>query len=148
MQGRRTAQKVVNQCIHCRKARAEVCQQVMGDLPLERSRPAAPFKYTLVDLFGPYQVKDDIKRRVSMKVWGVIFCCMASRAIHIDLVNSMSTESFLMAYQRFTAIRGHPLKVWADPGTNFIGARSRGICTPSWRAKMERAWRSTQRQMG
>lgn len=68
-------------------------------------------------------MKDDIKRRVSMKVWGIIFCCMASRALHIDLVSSMSTDSFLIAYQRFTAIRGHP-KVWSDPRTNFIGARS------------------------
>ncbi|KAJ7999295.1 hypothetical protein DPEC_G00213940 [Dallia pectoralis] len=124
IQGRRLAQKVVNKCIHCRKARAQVCQQVMGDLPVERSRPAAPFQFTSVDLFGPYLVKDDIKRRVSMKVWGVVFCCMASRALYLDLVSSMSTESFLMTYQRFVAIRGHPLKVWSDPGTTFIGARS------------------------
>ncbi|KAL2085037.1 hypothetical protein ACEWY4_020555 [Coilia grayii] len=119
IQGRRLAQKVVNQCIHCRKARAQVCQQVMGDLPVERSRPAAPFQFTSVDLFGPYLVRDDVKRRVSMKVWGVIFSCMASWALHVDLATSMSTESFLMTYQRFTAIRGHPLKVWSDPGTNF-----------------------------
>ncbi|KAK5862062.1 hypothetical protein PBY51_017494 [Eleginops maclovinus] len=124
IQGRRLAQKVVNQCIHCRKARAQVCQQVMGDLPVERSRPAAPFQFISVDLFGPYLVRDDIKKRVSMKVWGVVFCCMASRALHIDLASSLSTESFLMAYQRFAAIRGHPLKVWSDPGTNFVGARS------------------------
>lgn len=123
VKGRRLAQKVVNQCIHCRKVRARVCRQVMGDLPVERSRPAAPFQFMSVDVFGPYLVKDDVKRRVSMKVWGVIFCCMASRALHIDLVSSMSTESFLMAYQRFTAIRGHPLKIWSDPGTNFIGAK-------------------------
>ena len=124
VQGRRLAQKVVNRCILCKKARARVCQQVMGDLPVERSRPAAPFQFTSVDLFGPYLVRDDVKRRVSMKVWGVIFCCMASRALYVDLASSMSTESFLMTYQRFTAIRGHPLKVWSDPGTNFIGARS------------------------
>lgn len=124
VQGRRLAQKVVNECILCKKARARVCQQVMGDLPVERSRPAAPFQFTSVDLFGPYLVRDDVKRRVSMKVWGVIFCCMASRALHVELATSMSTESFLMTYQRFTAIRGHPLKVWSDPGTNFIGARS------------------------
>ena len=124
IQGRRLVQKVVNQCIHCRKARAQVCQQVMGDLPVEMSRPAAPFQFVSIDLFGPYLVRDDIKRRVSMKVWGVIFCYMASRALHIDLASSMSTESFLMAYQRFVAIRGHPLKVWSDPGTNFVGARS------------------------
>lgn len=124
VQGRRLAQKVVNQCILCRKVRARVCQQVMGDLPQERSRPAAPFQFTSVDLFGPYLVRDDVKRRVSLKVWGVIFCCMASRALYVDLASSMSTESFLLTYQRFTAIRGHPLKVWSDPGTNFIGARS------------------------
>lgn len=43
VQGRRLAQKAVNQCVHCKKAKAQVCQQVMGDLLVERSRPAASF---------------------------------------------------------------------------------------------------------
>ncbi|TKS65757.1 hypothetical protein D9C73_028022 [Collichthys lucidus] len=123
IRGSRIAQKVVDKCIVCKKARARTCQQVMGDLPEERTRPAAPFEFTAVDLFGPYQVRDDIKKRVTMKVWGVVFCCMSSRAIHAELANTLSTESFLLAYQRFTALRGHPLKVWSDPGTNFVGAR-------------------------
>ncbi|RXN14669.1 gag-pol fusion poly [Labeo rohita] len=123
IKGRKIAQKVVDSCIICKKVRARRCQQVMGNLPPERTRPAAPFEFTAVDLFGPYQVRDDVKKRVTMKVWGVVFCCMASRAIHTELVNTMSTESFLMAYQRFTAIRGHPKKIWSDPGTNFIGTK-------------------------
>lgn len=90
---------------------------MMGDLPPERMEPAAPFEFTAVDLFGPYQVKDDVKKRVTLKVWGAVFCCMASRAIYVELVNSASTEGFLMAYLRFTAMRGHPGKVWSDPGT-------------------------------
>lgn len=48
---------------------------------------------------------------------------MASRAVHTELANTMSTESFLMAYQRFTAFRGHPTKSWSDPGTNFVRAK-------------------------
>lgn len=64
----------------CRKTRAKRCQQVMGDLPQERTRPSAPFEFTAVDLFGPYPVKYDVKRTVTMKVWGVMFCCMDSRA--------------------------------------------------------------------
>lgn len=123
IKGRRIAQKVVDSCMACRKLKAKKCQQLMGDLPPERTEPAAPFEFTSVDLFGPYHVKDDVKRRVAIKVWGVVFCCMASRAIHTELVNTMSTEGFLMAYQRFTAIRGHPRKLWSDPGTNFIGAK-------------------------
>ncbi|KAL3973670.1 mitochondrial-processing peptidase subunit beta [Sarotherodon galilaeus] len=86
-----------------KQTKAQSCQQIMGDLPPERTQPALPFEFTTVDLFGPYQVKDDVKKRVMIKVWGVVFCCMASRAIHTELVNSLSTEGFLMAYQRFTA---------------------------------------------
>lgn len=48
---------------------------------------------------------------------------MVSRAVHAELVNAMSTEAFLLAYHRFTAIRGHPKKIWSDPGTNFVGAK-------------------------
>jgi len=123
IKGRIIARKVIENCMVCKKARVRRCQQVMGDLPQERTRPASPFEFTAVDLFGPYQVKDDVRKRVKMKVWGVVFCCMVSRAIHTELANSMSTESFLMAYQRFTAIRGHPKKLWSDPGTNFVGAK-------------------------
>ena len=123
IRGRIIAQKVVDKCVVCKKAKARACQQIMGDLPEERSSPSAPFQFTSVDLFGPYQVKDEVKRRVSMKVWGVLFCCMSSRAIHVELANTLSTESFLLAYQRFTSVRGHPRKIWSDPGTNFIGAK-------------------------
>ncbi len=88
IKGRRIAQKVVDSCIQCRKNKAKKCQQVMGDLPPERTQPAAPFEFTTVDLFGPYHVKDDVKKRASLKVWGVVFCCMSSRAIHAELVNT------------------------------------------------------------
>ena len=123
IKGRRIAQRVVDHCVICKKAKAKKCQQIMSDLPPERTEPAAPFEFTTVDLFGPYHVGDDVKKRVKLKVWGVVFCCMASRAIHTELVNSLSSEGFLMAYQKFTAIRGHPRKIWSDPGTNFIGAK-------------------------
>lgn len=66
VKGRRIAQKVVENCMHCRKAKAKRCHQIMGDLPPERTEPSAPFEYTTVDLFGPYQVKDDVKKRVSL----------------------------------------------------------------------------------
>lgn len=120
IKGRRISQKVIENYMVCKKARARRCQQVMGELPPERTRPAAPFEFTAVDLFGPYQVKDDVRKRVTVKVWGIVFCCMASRAVHTEMANTMSTKSFLMAYQRFTAIRGHPRKIWSDPGTNFV----------------------------
>lgn len=83
-------------------------------MPLERTGPAAPFEFTAMDLFGPYEVKDEVKKRTRLKVWGIVFCCMASRAIHTEVVSDMSSEGFLLAYQRFTSLRGHPRKLWSD----------------------------------
>lgn len=123
IRGRRLAKKVVDSCVICRKARVTKCQQIMGDLPLERTQPARPFEFTTVDLFGLCEVKDTVRKRVRLKVWGVVFCCMASRAIHSDVVGDQSAEGFLLAYQRFTALRGHPRKLWSDPGKNFVGAK-------------------------
>lgn len=62
IRGRIIAQKVVDKCIICKKAKVRTCKQIMGDLPKERSTPAAPFEFTSVDLFGPYHVKDDVKK--------------------------------------------------------------------------------------
>ena len=123
MQGRRAVKKVLNNCVTCRKKRAKMCQQVMSDLPQERTQRASPFEYTTLDLFGPFEMKDSVKRRTSKKVWGIVFCCMASRAVHADLTDDQSTESFLQAYSRFVALRGHPRQLWSDRGTNFIGAK-------------------------
>ncbi|XP_032410348.1 uncharacterized protein LOC116714123 isoform X3 [Xiphophorus hellerii] len=123
VRGRRLAKKVVDNCVTCRKIRAKRCEQIMGDLPPERTLPARPFEFTTIDLFGPYEVRDEARKRVKLKVWGIIFCCMSSRAIHTDLVSDQSSEGFLLAYQRFTALRGHPRKLWSDGGKNFIGAK-------------------------
>ncbi|XP_067223126.1 uncharacterized protein [Chanodichthys erythropterus] len=124
IEGRRIVKKIINDCVTCKKQRAKLCQQVMSDLPHERTSRANPFEYTTLDLFGPFEVRDAVKKRTKKKVWGVVYCCMASRAIHADLVDDLSAESFLQAYSRFTALRGHPRKLWSDRGTNFIGAKS------------------------
>ena len=123
VQGRRTVKRVINECITCKKQRARLCQQVMSDLPNERTKRAHPFEYTTLDLFGPFEVRDSVKKRTKKKVWGVVYCCMASRAVHADLVDDLSSESFLQAFSRFTALRGHPRKLWSDRGTNFVGAK-------------------------
>ncbi|KAI2661983.1 ORF V: Enzymatic polyprotein [Labeo rohita] len=55
------------------------------------------------------------------KRWGVLFKCLTTRAVHLDLLPSLSTDSFLMALRRFIARRGTPAQLWSDQGTNFRG---------------------------
>lgn len=57
------AKKIVDSYVVCRKNNAKQCQQIMADLPLERTGPAAQFEFTTMDLFGPYEVKDEVEKR-------------------------------------------------------------------------------------
>ena len=92
----------------------------MADLPAARLRlQKPPYWSTGVDCFGPYAVK--IGRRQE-KRWGVIFKCLTTRCVHLDLLCSMDTDSFLLALRRFVARRGKPFEILCDRGTNFQGA--------------------------
>lgn len=59
--------------------------------------------------------------RRTEKHWGIVFECLTTRAVHLDLLPSLSTDSFLMALRRFIARRGTPAQLWSDQGTNFRG---------------------------
>ncbi|GFY78674.1 integrase catalytic domain-containing protein [Trichonephila inaurata madagascariensis] len=62
--------------------------------------------------------------RNSSKVWIVLFTCDVYPAVHLELVASLSTDSFLMAFRRFMARRGRSRTVYLDNGTNFSGSNN------------------------
>ena len=78
------------------------------------SKPA--FWSTGMDCFGPFTVK--VGRR-SEKRWGILFKCLTTRCIHIELLDSMDADTFLMAFRRFVSRRGKPFELLSDCGTNF-----------------------------
>lgn len=91
----------------------------MADLPTERVEASAPFTYCGLDCFGPFLVKDG---RKEMKRYGLIVTCLASRAIHIDTLDDMSTDAFINGLRNVIAIRGNIRLIRCDRGTNFVGA--------------------------
>lgn len=91
----------------------------MADFPHPRLRLYQPAFYsTGIDCFGPIQVK--VGRRTE-KRWGLLFKCLTTRAIHIEVLSSINTDSFLMALRRFISHRGKPAEILCDQGTNFRG---------------------------
>jgi transposase InsO family protein len=56
------------------------------------------------------------------KRWGVIFTCFSTRAVHIELAASISTDSTILAIRKMAARRGLPYQIHTDNGTNFRGA--------------------------
>ncbi|GFT56980.1 integrase catalytic domain-containing protein [Trichonephila clavipes] len=69
-----------------------------------------------IDLAGPLFLKD------GRKVWITLFTCAVYRAIHLELVNSLTSDAFLLALRCFIARRGRPRTIYCDNGTNFRGA--------------------------
>ena len=47
---------------------------------------------------------------------------MASRAIHLELAQSLETDNFIMVLRRFLNIRGDVKQLRSDNGSNFVGA--------------------------
>ena len=45
-----------------------------------------------------------------------------TKAVHIEVVTTLSTEEFLTALRRFIARQGKPRAICSDNGTNFQGA--------------------------
>lgn len=46
---------------------------------------------------------------------------MTTRAVYLNLLSGIDTDSFLMAFRRFSARRGKPFELLLDQGTNFWG---------------------------
>ncbi|XP_071941177.1 uncharacterized protein [Antedon mediterranea] len=109
----------LRKCVTCGRSRGQLGAQKMADLPIDRLSESPPFTYCGVDLFGPFIIKE---RRSRVKRYGVLFTCMASRAIHLESVNSLETNSFINALRRFLSIRGPVYQMRSDQGTNFVGA--------------------------
>ncbi len=106
-------------CMECQKWRAQPKIPMMADLPPARLRLyKPPFYSTGMDCFGPFTVK--IGRRTE-KRWGIVFKCMTTRCLHLDLLESLDTDAFLMSLRRFIARRGKPFELFSDNGTNFTG---------------------------
>ena len=121
---RRLVSSLISQCVKCRKLRGNYCCQKMADLPADRLEPGPPFSNVGVDAFGPWKI---VSRRTrggiaNSKRWGIIFTCLVTRAVHIEVVDSMSSSAFINALRRFIAIRGKVNIFRSDRGTNLVGA--------------------------
>ena len=118
VRGRPLVKRIIRKCVTCRKLYGKPCTQVMANLPPERiASGKGPFVYVGCDVFGPYVVKN---YRSEIKRYGCVFTCLVTRAVHIEKLNSLDTNSFVNAIRRFIARRGYPEKIFSDNGTNFV----------------------------
>ncbi|XP_067041082.1 uncharacterized protein [Acropora muricata] len=94
-------------CVTCRKMAHKAEMQLMADLPVLRLAPQTPpFRYTACDYFGPFSVK--VGRNKRAQHYGVIFTCLNTRAVHLEMAVDLTTMEFIQVLRRFFSIRGYP----------------------------------------
>ncbi|KAH7714722.1 Pao retrotransposon peptidase family protein [Aphelenchoides avenae] len=147
VKGRRNISTIIRKnCVGCRIAHGPAFRiPEYAKLPAERLRECRPFAHIGLDLFGPFQVrmgsapapepeaepmrprrgpKSQRHRQAQpsnlQKVWGVIFTCMATRAVHLEVVHSQSAEHLLQAFDMFMSRRGMPKSVTSDNAPSIM----------------------------
>lgn len=53
-----------------------------------------------------------------------IFVCFATKACHLEVVDSLTSKAFISTLERFFARRGFASNIYSDNGTNFVGANN------------------------
>lgn len=122
IRGRRLAKSVKFDCFKCRLRHKKLEEQLIAPLPSSRLPPAPVFYSTAVDLFGPIAIKDTVKGRCKRNGWGVLFCCTVTSAIHLEVSEDYSCDSFLLCLKRFMNLRGTPSRIQSDPGSQLVAA--------------------------
>ena len=135
---RRAAKRVKKTCVACQKQDAAALNAPVAPLPALRASKAPPFSVTGVDFCGP------LFCLTRQKVYVCLFTCAVTRAVHLELVDSMSLADFMLAFRRFCARRGAPTTMYSDNACTFRSAAASllaefGPVSPEWKFIAPRA---------
>ncbi|XP_067214199.1 uncharacterized protein [Linepithema humile] len=119
---RSAIRSVLRKCVTCFRRQPISPTQLMGNLPAERITPSRPFSNVGVDYAGPYTIK--ISRNKTSKAYLCLSICLATKAVHFEIVSDLTTAGFLNALKRFISRRGRCKTIISDNGTNFVGANN------------------------
>lgn len=113
---------LIKNCVTCNKVNSHHYQKpIPPPLPKWRVNAQLPAFYsTGCDYTGAVLVKNEDGS--TRKVYICLFTCSTSRACHLEIVQNLTPEQFLMCFRRFSARRSTPKKVISDNATYFLAA--------------------------
>ncbi|XP_055938027.1 uncharacterized protein LOC129968199 [Argiope bruennichi] len=118
IRAKRLVKPVLSECVICKRYKAKHLEVPFAPLPKDRVTQTKVFEVTGVDYAGPLYLKS------KGKAWIVLFTCAVYRAVHFELVRSLTTDTFIQALRRFIARRGRISVLYSDNGTNFVGTNN------------------------
>ncbi|KHJ92975.1 integrase core domain protein [Oesophagostomum dentatum] len=106
--------KFLKNCTICKKYQGlPFGAPTMPPLPKDRVHATRPFENVGCDFMGPFT------SNILEKMYVCLYTCLATRAVHLEVVENLSAGAFLNCFVRFISRRGVPKIVRSDCGTNF-----------------------------
>lgn len=95
--GKKKVSSVIHHWIRCRRLQAPLSIQKMSNLPPQHLSTEPPFTNVGLDVFGPWSVSAQRTRGrlILNKRWAILFTCLSMRAVHIEVIESLDTSSFV-----------------------------------------------------
>ena len=128
LRGREAVKRNLRKCIICQKHEGIAFKPPSApDLPTERVSMEPPFTFTGLDFAGPLYVRSEKEKgsaqcQETNKVFVCLFTCASTRAVHLELTQGLSVQSFLMVFRRFASRRGLPSMLISDNAKTFRSA--------------------------
>ena len=120
VRGRKLAKKICQECMICRRETKQRVSQQMVLIREEQLQVSPPFTHVCLDFAGPIKVKDQVSKRKTLKVWILIYSCVATKAVMFLATPGYSTEDFLCKHDEFTSRSGIPRTVVSDKGSQLV----------------------------
>ena len=121
----------------CRRVKGRTLSQPLPPpLPAERVQWVPPFSHVGVDHTGSYVIHDPQGRK--SKVYICLFVCATTRAVHLEVVEDLTTSKFILCLRRLAATKGMPKLILSDNHRTFIAGET------FLRITIERLWQEKQ----
>ena len=118
---RKLTKQVIKSCAGCKRFQAiALSNPPPGPLPLDRTQGSTPFEVIGVDFAGPLKYR--IRSKTEGKAYIALYSCSLTRAVYLDVTQSLETSEFIRSLKRFIARRGRPVKIYYDNGKTFVGS--------------------------
>lgn len=117
---RQYIKSVLRTCVVCRRISGKPYPTPdTAPLPHIRTQDVYPFTYTGVDFTGALYVR---RGGTEVKVYLCLFTCATTRAVHLEVVQDLTAESFLLTFRKFASRRSLPRMMISDNGSTYLSA--------------------------
>ena len=115
IKGEEKVKGIIRLCVVCKKVEGLPYKSTLNsDLPNFCIDNSPPFIHTGIDFAGPLLVSD----KEHAKYYVYLFTCAVTRAVHLEIVDSLGVDSFIHAFRCFCALRDLPGLITLDNAQN------------------------------